>query len=187
VLRVYALLCCLSTLFSGCATHQQYETALSYGRIVAGSRITLHQELVIPANQVRLFLQRGQVLTNNFDQYYPHCNFEIRTLSDHAWSIVPDEFLVTRVRQGFEEVVSLKPIKVAALGATALYYAVYPMVSRYIHLYLASERQPDVMRLTCHGAFDELPDADLPTVDEIGEALGGLATLQRYPKPGVIK
>lgn len=61
------------------------------------------------------------------------------------------------------------------------------LVSRYVHLYLESKRQPDVMRLTCHGAFDFMWDAELPAVNEMREALGEVVTLGIYPEPGFIK
>lgn len=189
--RIYALFGCLLLLLAGCAAHQGYGTLSSHERIAVGSRIILHRELTIPANQTRIFLQRGQVSVGGFDQYYPHCNFEVRSLSEMVRSIVPDDFTVTRVQEGFEEVVGLdESAKVAALEAVSL-YGVFgtdqSLVSRFVHFYLTSQHQPDVMRLTCHGAFDFRWDAELPTVAEIREALGEFATLEGYPKPGMIE
>lgn len=184
----WSLVVCSSMLLTACGFSHGYNSGSSFYRAQLGSQVKLHRALPLPPGRTRVFLQRGARVTNNLDQYYPHCNFEVRSLSDEARLIAPDIFLVTRLQQGFEEVVSLESIRVAALEPSAWYPTDdVPMVSRYLYLYLASERQPDVMRLTCHGAFDFMPDAQWPTIEEIREALGGIAELQKSPLPGIIK
>ncbi|MEW8693567.1 MAG: hypothetical protein AB2535_21245, partial [Candidatus Thiodiazotropha endolucinida] len=52
-----------------------------------------------------------------------------------------------------------------------------PMVTHGYHLWLSSEKQPDVMRMTCRGAFDDLSRSEPPSINEIREALGNIAEL----------
>jgi hypothetical protein len=52
-----------------------------------------------------------------------------------------------------------------------------PMVVRGYHLWLGSDRQPDVMRMTCRGAFDDINRADPPSLEEVRRALGEVAEL----------
>ncbi len=179
-------------LLSGCGTGAVHDPASRYYRIPVGTQIKLHQPLSVPGGRTRLFLQRGVVLGGGLDQYHPSCNFELYTLSEQVRVIEPDVFMVVRVQRGFEEVVSLGGIKLATVGYYPFDWFDAPMVSRFYHFYLGSDRQPDVLRLTCHGAFDEMPRADLPTLAEIHEALGAVATIhlpggKDAPMPGVIE
>jgi hypothetical protein len=177
----------LSLLLAACGYNQAYDGHTPYYGISEGSQVELRQALTLLPGRARAFLQRGALVSGRLDQYHPHCNFEVRTLSDEARSIAPDSFVVVRLQLGFTEVVSLEPVRLAMLNTSAWYPADGPLISRYVHLYLASKRQPDVLRLTCHGAFDFMPEAQWPTVEEMQEALGGIAELQQMPLPGIIR
>ena len=52
-----------------------------------------------------------------------------------------------------------------------------PMVVRSVHLWIGSDLQPDLMRLTCRGACDDMPTAYPPSMEEMGEALGTYARI----------
>jgi hypothetical protein len=51
------------------------------------------------------------------------------------------------------------------------------MVTRGVHLWFGSDIQPDVMRMTCRGGFDDPWRAELPSIDEMRAALGAYAGL----------
>ncbi len=148
-----------------------------YYRVPVNSLVTLTQALTVPAGKTRVFLQHGKVVAiGKLDQYRPHCDFEVRMVSDGNRRIEPDSFNVTRVEVGDDFVVSRAPRVYAAL--VIVNDSDQPsMISPYVHHWLSSAKQPQVMRLTCHGGFDYPGMAQYPTVNEIRESLGTVATL----------
>ncbi len=146
---------------------------------LVGTTIELLKPLEVPPGHTRVFLQRGDVVSKQaFDRYVPNCNFEIRTLSEQVRKITPEPFLVTRVQRVTVEVVQLAmPIMVAGLNLVVA-DASQPMVARGLHLWIGSDLQPDVMRLTCRGAFDDPWEAELPSIKQMREALGSYATVE---------
>lgn len=151
--------------------------AYPYNLPPVGSKIVLMQALTIEPGTTRTFLQRGKSMAlGDFNRYYPNCNFEVQKLSDRIQRIEPDGFIIEKVQRLMAEVVrydsgqfrSLK-VEYADQGS--------PMVTHGYHLWLSSERQPGVMRLTCRGAFDDLSRAEPPSIDELREALGKVAEL----------
>jgi hypothetical protein len=51
------------------------------------------------------------------------------------------------------------------------------MVTHSVHMWIGSDLQPNLMRLTCRGAFDDLPKADPPSIAEMQAALGNIAEI----------
>ncbi|GAB6043249.1 hypothetical protein [Endothiovibrio diazotrophicus] len=148
-------------------------------RPAVGTVVELVKPLEVAVGDARIFLQHGTPVTwGGVRQLEPHCNFEVRDLAESVQTIRPDTFTITRVRWGFEEVVDLGPRVVASAAVLAqVNDDGLPMISRYVQLRLESAAQPNVMRLTCHGAFDDLPEAEEPTPAEIADALGGWARI----------
>lgn len=169
-----------ASLLSGCLTLTVHDEGSSASRISVGSRITLHQSITIPAGHARVFMQGGKVMGKvELNQYLPHCNFEVRELSDGNSRISPDSFLVIALQVGSDRVVSNgMPIRLAVDMDMYRFHSPSP-VSRYIKHRLQSTSQPGVMNLTCHGGFDEPALAEYPGIRAIREALGGLATLEK--------
>jgi hypothetical protein len=144
-----------------------------------GSKVLLHQALEVPANQSRVFLQQGEVVSKkSLDRYVPNCNFEVRSLEQKPRVIEPGEYPVVKVRLQTEEVVWLESGMKLAFAGAGRWFSGQSMVSRAVHLTLGSDLQPDLMRLTCRGAFDEPAEADLPSITQIDQALGKLAQLE---------
>ncbi|MEN8180431.1 MAG: hypothetical protein ABFS39_17665 [Pseudomonadota bacterium] len=145
-----------------------------------GATLELHKPLSVPAGHTRVFLQRGEVVSKQrFDRYAPSCNFEVRTLSEQSREIKPEPFLITRVQRETAEVVQQQyfPVILAGLNLAGMDDGL-PMIVRSVHLWISTDLQPDVMRVTCRGAFDDLPDADPPSIEQMRQALGGYASLQ---------
>ncbi len=155
------------------------------------STLVLKSALTVPAGKARVFLQshgESGVPTSArysaFDHYSTHCSLEIDTVDHKGFVIEPDRFVVTRVQSTLVPVVMAKPVQVAALGALNLiagdmddagssaYYEGY-------HFWLASDKQPNVRRLSCYGAYAEPPDLRPPSFAEIREALGDVAEIVR--------
>ena len=155
------------------------DTAYAWYLPPVGSTIELHRSLQLPGGHTRVFLQRGEVVAKQaFDRYQPSCSFEIRSLAETPRQIDPETFLITRVQRTTEEVVERdEPIMLAAWNFVGIDDGP-PMVTRGVHLWISSDLQPDVMRLTCHGAFDDPPEALPPSIDEMRGALGSYASLR---------
>lgn len=162
---------------ASCATPATDESS-PYYRMPVGATVELHQQLAIPAGHSRVFLQNGKVVKKTrLDGYRPHCNFEQRTVSDGTAVIAPDRFTVTAVTAGEDFVVQREGLHHAGWRMSGFDDSV-SMVNRYIAHTLSSASQPQVMRLTCHGGFDFPGRAQLPSLTEIRNALGEVATVE---------
>lgn len=148
-------------------------------RVGIGSTFVLHESLIVPTGHARVFIQGGEVVAKpQLNRYRPHCNFEVRTISDGSSRIEPDTFLVTDIEEDEEEVVTrAEPMRYAALAENSDHQGGVNLITQFVRHWLYSERQPEVMRLTCHGAFDVPFYAQPPSIAEIREALGERVTL----------
>lgn len=167
-------------LLAACQQAPVRDEASHRSRVGVGSTFVLHESLIVPAGYARVFLQNGKVVAKvQLDRYRPHCNFEVRRVSDGHGRIEPDTFLVTGVDVYEEEiVVRPQPLRYAALaGGGDGDGGMISMIARFARHWLYSERQPEVMRLTCHGGFDYPLDALTPSIAEIRQALGKYVTL----------
>jgi hypothetical protein len=153
------------------------DLAYPYNLPPVGSKVVLAQQLNIEPGATRTFLQRGKPMSlGDFNRYYANCNFEVKNLDDEVQRIEPDTFSVEKVERLMTEVVRSD---IAQSGVIKVDYAdpSSPMVTHGYHLWLNSKSQPDVMRLTCRGGFDDLSRAQPPSIEEVREALGNIAEL----------
>jgi hypothetical protein len=166
-------------LLAGCAQLQESvrNPDSLFFRPPVGSLVELHQDLPVPPQRTRIFIQSGEILySGGLNTFYPSCNFEVRSLATDGQVIKAGRFIVEQVRQGSESVVQAQPQRLAALQFSGFgFFSDAPSIMRYFHFKLHSELQPQVMRLTCRGALDDAPQADFPTWPEIQQALGGVA------------
>ncbi|MEW8505330.1 MAG: hypothetical protein AB2598_01385 [Candidatus Thiodiazotropha sp.] len=168
----------LTLLLSACT--QSYmvsdDLAYPYNLPPLGSKLVLMKQVAIEPGTTRTFLQRGRLmLLGDFDRYLANCNFEVAKLSDGLQRIEPDSFVIKRVQRLTTEVVNFQDNQPGFM--TVEFDPGSPIVTHGYHLWLSSERQPDVMRVTCRGAFDDLSRAQPPSIDEIRGALGDIAEL----------
>jgi hypothetical protein len=174
VRTVFALIC---TLLGACAAQVAGDSGAN--PLNAGGTLILLQDLTVPGGQARVFLQAGQVVDKTqLNIYQPHCNFEQRRLSDGSAVIAVDRFEITAIREGEDFIVQRHSLRYAALSMGGGDYGP-SHVNRYLHFALSSSRQPDVMRLTCHGGFDLPGLAQLPRPSEMRAALAGYVELER--------
>lgn len=79
----------------------------------------------------------------------------------------------------FEEIVQREMLPQAqAITAGWREHGSPPDIMHLYHFSLHSEKQPDVLRLTCRGILDEPRDAVPPTIAEIRQALGDIVLLR---------
>lgn len=168
----------LLLLLSACTQSYMVSDNLAYPYNLPpiGSKVVLLKRVAIEPGTTRTFLQRGRSTSlGNFDRYRANCNFEVENLSDRVQQIEPDTFVVKKVQRLTTEVVRNHTDQ-------PRFFAVEldrgsPIVTHGYHLWLSSEQQPDVMRITCRGAFDDLSQAEPPSIEEIRETLGEIAEL----------
>ncbi len=176
-----ALSIMLPMMLIGCQQIPVADDGSPRSRIAVGSQIMVNKSLAVPAGHARVFLQFGAVVAKNkLDIYHPHCDFEMKQVSYGRLHIEPDTFTVTRVDDGEEQVV----LNRGGLQHVAMRVGdgggMISMRVHYVRHWLHSERQPDVMRMTCHGGFvlSEPFDIPYPSVNDIRTALG------EYAEPG---
>ena len=145
----------------------------------SGYRVALNRQLGIMPEAARVFLQAGEAFPQySLNEYEPHCSFEVRKLLPQTRTIEPDIFIVTRVQRLMEEVVWLTPVQLASLelADTSIDSSPSDIFEGY-HFWLYSERQPDVLRMTCRYILTEPWSSRPPTLNEMQFALGVIATI----------
>ncbi|WP_457665444.1 hypothetical protein [Thiolapillus sp.] len=183
-MKLFLLALFIGLTFSGCSSWVP-----DYSREDSGYRLVLHKPLIVSPGNARVLLQQGKMLPSlNFNQYDISCSFEVRKLSERPQTIEADTFVVTRIQHLMEEVASWRPVRLASLTLAGADVDASPAdIFLGYHFWLYSEKQPDVLRMTCRGAFSEPWDAQYPTLGEIAAALGPWATLEtgtQTIKPG---
>lgn len=170
-------LVCMTALIAACTTGPvDRETSPDY-HIPAGTTLVLHDPLTIPANLAAVFIQDGQVkLYRNIDKYYPHCKFEVYTIKPEDRTIRPDTFVIQR--STMEESVQNRQSRFQYASLASLYFGgdgpVFIEMNRL--MYLQSELQPDVFRLTCK-IWATAPNYNQLTLNQVRHALGDLISL----------
>ncbi|MCU7891254.1 MAG: hypothetical protein KZQ78_06425 [Candidatus Thiodiazotropha sp. (ex Ustalcina ferruginea)] len=169
----------LLILLAGCSQSYLVSDDLGYPYNLppVGSQLLLKQSVMIQPGTTRTFIQQGvSMALSEFDRYVPNCNFEISNLADSSLRIEPDTFVVKKVQRVMEQVVYQQ---MTGRGNITVSYEDpgSSLITLGYHLWLDSARQPDVMRLTCRGAFNDRWGADPPSIREVREALGDFAEL----------
>jgi hypothetical protein len=146
----------------------------------AGSTLHLNRPLRIAANNASVIIRDGKPEYSYFrlGAYHPNCDFELRTRAKVERIIEPDVFTITRVARETENVM-LAPAVVASSGISNG----APHENYMTILYLHSDRQPDVFRMTCQHWEDPSEGQHL-TIKQIRQALGDLFTLTLSEKAG---
>ncbi len=138
--------------------------------------LQIHKGIETKAGWARAFLQRGVVQGyGDFDRYYPYCYLELSLVQDQAQTILAGTAQIRSVSVQFEEVVN------AGTRLAGLRWADGGDVSDQTQMLiftLESERQPELRRLVCGGAFDVPSRAAAPSWNDIAVALGDYASLR---------
>lgn len=164
-------------LLSGCqGLWQGYEVSPEY-RLPAGSKLVLLKDLSIPADSASIYLQGGRILPfGGVDLYHPHCKFELRTLKPAPQRVHADTFVIVKVRRESDYAQDTRVQWLAGRGV--MFMSDGPSPQMYATLiFLRSEAQPDVFRLTC-GHWENPVDAEHLTIGQICQVLGDVFTLK---------
>ncbi|MEE8512614.1 MAG: hypothetical protein V3S36_08215 [Acidiferrobacterales bacterium] len=166
-------------LLSGCQSfnekHVQGNLGSPFYQVPVASRITLKQQLTIPARRDRIYLVDGQVLQwQDVNIYRAYCMLQVFTVKAVAQTVKPTQFVVQRVFQDTIFQLALQgPVQVAQVdrdGGVMEYRVVVTVME------LFSENEPEVIRLTC-GRWELPPDMPHVTINDIHKQLGSIFDL----------
>lgn len=180
--RVLAILSCL-TLVACASLDASRDPYSPYFVVPVGSVIELHQALGIEPGSARIWLQGGHAARGR-DWYEPACTLEIRRIDhDTVQTVMPGNFSVRRVQMIEEMVQEDPPLQLAAVGPLGgLHFSDRdggPMgMWLGYHLWLENADQPDVMRMTCTGAFARVWQATSPSLEDLRVTFGDIASLR---------
>ena len=152
------------------------ETSLTYN-IPAGSTVTLHAPISIPAGSATIYIQGGEVKPfRDIRRYHAHCSLEVKTLHESVQVIKPDVFTIHRSYFNEYSAAPATPfVHTRRIARDDSDGGMLLQMQRV--MYLHSTQQPDVFRLTCL-QWAYTPDYEHLSVAEVRQALGKLMTLQ---------
>ncbi len=167
----------LTIALGSCAPYVVRNPASPYSVVPVGSVLVLHRNVTIPPGQTRAYFQRGRQVSST-DEYVPQCQLEVRDLRQVPQTVHPGRFVVTGLRRDARSVAYTGGYRFVRVrggdgddGGTSMYMVAWK-------LYLHSNAQPNVMWLLCGGAFDEPFWVKPPSVDDIRQALGKIASIE---------
>lgn len=157
--------------------------------VPTGSTLTLTRSVTIPADQVAVYLQGGEVVpAGRINQYYPHCKFELIHRRDTGQTVRPDDFEIIKVVRETGHSVALAGLQLAQMSVgiginVGMDRDGSSLQTYSTRLMLRSARQPEVFRLSCGQAA--LPhEGQHVSINEMRKALGNLFRLELAPSAG---
>lgn len=144
-----------------------------------GATLVLHEALPFEPGQVSLFIQHGKLLPSlkGVKVYQPYCKFELWTRQNQARQVAPDRFTVKKVvRDYFLVQGEPAPLRKAALRPVSDDWGRSTEIDSTL-LYLHSDSQPDVYRLTCEH-WNDVSDAVYLSPEQIQATLGERFSLE---------
>lgn len=174
-----ATLLLVAATLSGCQVLVRESDTGAWVDIPPGSTLTLNRAITMPKDRARVFFRGGRVSAMGAS-LGPSCGLEVRRIDREAKQSIPaGTYPITRVQAYWAQVAAIEARSLIRFRlAQATDGGGNPMVQEGYHLWLDGGPDSNVMRLTCLGMLDDLPDARPPTLAEIRSALGGLATLE---------
>jgi hypothetical protein len=167
----------IGTLLIGCQPVEVREYANgAWLAIPAGSTLTLNRPVQVPQDRARIFFKGGHVLPAGAN-LGPSCGLEVRTMSQDGPQTVPaGTYRIERVERYWTQVAWQEP-GIVRLRLAASTDGGNPMIQEGYHIYLRDGPDPNVMRITCLGMLNDMWRSRAITLEEIGNALGSVATL----------
>lgn len=179
-MRRYGTLALFCSLAAGCATTNFIPGPPAYKTVTPGSILKLNQTLTIEPHSAGVRIQNGKITgTQQMNQWYPNCRFELRNPKDTEQVVQPDTFIISRVSYN-NYLVKAGNLMLASAGIgvslgggdggpTADVHSTY--------FYLSSETQPEVSRLLCEH-WEDPSDARHLMLDEIQQTLGSIMEIK---------
>jgi len=166
---------------TACVSHP-YDENSEFTRIPAGSSLKLNQDIHIAANSLAVFMQDGSIKPySTIDKYYPHCKFELYTLSEDARTVQPDTFKIVQVVDETDMSSLPSPMYASLQTADGNSDGGPSVVSFTTSMYLKSKTQNDVYRMSCMH-WDLINESRYLSIAEIRKAMGNVFTLEIKPE-----
>ncbi len=165
---------------AGCTVNDTKDEGSVFYAVPVGSVLVLNQQVDIRGDQVAVYVQNGELMQyREVNFYMPNCKFEIYTMSEQARTVSQDRFEIVKVVDDIESSALQKTTRLAALGDAVTYGLLdKSYVFNYATLmYLQSEQQKDVYRMTCQHWEDVMDDRHL-SVTQMRQAMGDVFTLE---------
>jgi len=169
----------LLVMLFACSVNDSKDESSVFFAVPVGSVLKLNTEVIISGDQVASYVQNGKLMSYDVvDKYYPNCKFEIYTMSEQSRKIEQDTFEIIKVVDEVESSSIQKNTQLAVLGnAYAFGMLDRSHVFNYATMmYLKSEKQKDVYRMTCQH-WEDLRDDRYLTIEQMREAMGEVFTL----------
>lgn len=176
------LLLPLVAALGGCMHAPIKDTASPFYNPPVGTTFLLNQEIPVAAGNGRVFFQNGEASTSGFDHYTPHCQLDIKGISDGALVLKPKTYKVSKVTYKTPFIVLKEPIRLASRSELPM------LASRnndgpdelieVVEMVFQPDQNNQALKLTCGGVQDLPSRAEPPSIDEIRFALGAVASLQ---------
>lgn len=188
---IQVLLILLLSALAGCSTLIQRTEHGRWVEIGPDTALTLHRPITIRQDRARAFITNGRISRSSAN-YRTSCALEVREIARQAAQQVSHgRFQIIRAQHYWTEVAAnLHAWRVFVQIAELSNGGGQPLIQTGYRFWLerADERtealtdepakEPNVMHLTCLGILAEPAEAFPPTIKELEQALGGLATLQ---------
>jgi hypothetical protein len=174
-------------LLAGCPQTYPDPESNPFNSVPVGSSIQLNQSVEIPGEKVAVFLQDGVIKTEReVDFYKPNCKFEVYKMSEQPRVVDMDTFSITRIVDEIESSSIGEKTTVAAMDSqlafTAGLYDRSLMFNYATKMYLHSDTQPDVYRMTCQH-WESLGDNRYVSIAQMRQAMGQVFTLLLKSEP----
>jgi len=165
---------------SGCLSNETKDESSPFYSVPVNSTLKLNQSLTIEGGQVAIYVQNGKVMQDgDVNKYNPNCKFEIYTMSEQPRTVDVDRFLLTKVVDNIESS-SLPAVHQLAVLDGALTMGMLDRSYMYNYatmMYLHSERQKDVYRMTCQH-WEDVMDDEYLSAAQMRQAMGNVFTLE---------
>jgi hypothetical protein len=171
-----AVLVLLTCGFGRCPIGCVYHEPFSASTIAPGSRLTVHERLVVPPGKWSVYFQRSVATSfGGIDEYAPHCELVLTGPEESDQLIEPGGFEVVEVQYDRDAALN-RPVNIASSGQSVAsvfdrHFVLYDTI-----MYLRSDEQPQVTGLRC-AHLDEAGVGVFLTVAEIRAAIGSIMTL----------
>lgn len=188
-LRIFlrAVLIVSPVTIAGCSGLVAPGESAVYSKVPVDSVVRVEQRLAVARERTRVWL-RGDRTSTGSSSNSPICNFEVDKIDrEEIQFIEPGEYRIRRVQNMWTEIVQMHPrtkrqveYRLAGIGGGD---GGTPSIYEGYHFWFDSPEQPNVMRMTCIGVFEDMWKARPPTIAEIRDSLGSLATLELAGTP----
>ncbi len=173
-----------AAVISACEANRVKDEASPFYSVAVGSTLMLNREISIAGDQVAVYVQNGEVLREaDINKYQPNCKFEIYTIDEKPRSVQAGSFEIIKVEDNIEsssiqqgtQLASLDHVIAGKLNALGMLDR-SEVFNYATMMYLRSDKQPDVFRMTCQHWESVLDDRYL-SISQMRTAMGEVFTL----------